>query len=88
MILDDDFDVIQIITKYASGTDFKVFELLNVGDDGNFFAIERTNTGHRFVMMNNIIPKLPTAENYEVKLKKAYSLQGQLTNLEDDDFEE
>lgn len=83
LILDDDFTLIQTITKYSSGTDFGVFLKMNVGDDGNFFAIEQVSGGtKRFVMLNNIIAKLPNESNYKVVLKKSYSLQGASANLD------
>lgn len=83
LILDEDFTLIQCITKYSSGTDFGKFLIMNVGDDGNFFAIEYTGTSKRFVMMNNFIAKLPTEENYRVILKKSYALQGETTNVDE-----
>ena len=82
LILDEDFDLLQSITQYSTGTNFGLFKKINVGDDGNFFAIEETSGGTlRFVMMNNIIAKLPTEQNYKVVLKKAYNLQGQSAEI-------
>ena len=42
-ILDNDFDIVQTITRYSSGTYLGVYETLNVGDDGNFFGIENNS---------------------------------------------
>ena len=82
-ILDEDFDIVETITKYSSGTDFGTFEIMGVGDDGNFFAIEKTSGGtKRFVMMNNIIAKLPTDTHYKVILRKSYNLSGQSNNID------
>ena len=82
-ILDEDFDIVETITKYSSGTDFGTFEIMGVGDDGNFFAIEKTSGGtKRFVMMNNIIAKLPTDTHYKVVLRKSYNLSGQSNNID------
>lgn len=81
VILDEDFDIVQVITNYSSGTDFGNFEIMTVGDDGNFYAIENVNGTLRFVMLNNIIAKLPTELNYKVVLRKSYNLTGQSANI-------
>lgn len=82
-ILDEDFDIVEIITKYSSGTNFGTFEIMGVGDDGNFFAIETTSSNvKRFVMMNNIIAKLPTDTHYKVVLRKSYNLSGSSNNID------
>jgi len=82
MILDEDFDIIQTITEYSSGTSFGQFEIMGVGDDGNFFAIENRWYGKCFIMMNNIIAKLPTEANYKVVERAGYNLSGQSNNIE------
>lgn len=82
VILDEDFDIVQSITAYSSGTQFGMIEILGVGDDGNFFLIENNSGTKRFVMLNNIIAKLPTEANYSVVLRRAYNLSGQSTNIE------
>lgn len=81
VILDEDFDIVQVITNYSSGTDFGNFEIMTVGDDGNFYAIENVNGTLRFVMLNNIIAKLPTDANYKVVLRKSYNLTGKSATL-------
>ena len=40
VILDEDFDIVQTLTAYSTGTQFGWFEILSVGDDGNFYGIE------------------------------------------------
>lgn len=73
-ILDNDFDIVQTITQYSSGTNLGIFEALNVGDDGNFFGIENNNGIKRFVMLNNIIAKLPTETEYKIVLRQSYNV--------------
>lgn len=82
VILDEDFDIIQSITSYASGTQFGIIEIMGVGDDGNFFLIENNSGTKRFVLLNNIIAKLSTEQNYKVILRQSYNLSGQSTNIE------
>lgn len=73
-ILDNDFDIVQTITQYSSGTYLGIFEAINVGDDGNFFGIENNNGIKRFVMLNNIIAKLPSETEYKVVLRQSYNV--------------
>jgi len=82
-ILDEDFDILQIIKEYSSGTEFGLLKIMGVGDDGNFFLIETTSSNvKRFVMLNNIIAKLPTDVSYKVVLRKSYNLSGSSVNIE------
>lgn len=73
-ILDNDFDIVQTITQYSSGTNLGILEALNVGDDGNFFGIENNNGVIRFVMLNNIIAKLPSETEYKIVLRQSYNV--------------
>ena len=73
-ILDNDFDIVQTITQYSSGTYLGVYETLNVGDDGNFFGIENNSGVLRFTMLNNIIAKLPTETEYKIVLRRSYNV--------------
>lgn len=73
-ILDNDFDIVQTITQYSNGTYLGIFEALNVGDDRNFFGIENNNGVNRFVMLNNIIAKLPSETEYKIVLRQSYNV--------------
>lgn len=80
-IMDEDFDIIQNITQYSSGTNIGMLEILEVGDDGNFYGVESVDGTKRFIMLNNIITKLPTEQNYKAVLRQSYNLQGQSLNI-------
>lgn len=81
-ILDEYFILKKVIKSYRSGTLFGEFLRLEVGDDGNFFAVERTDeTRNRFVLLNNIVAVKPDTSDYEVVLRKAYNLSGSLTTV-------
>lgn len=82
VILDEDFDILQSITEYSSGTQFNIIEVLTVGDDGNFYGIENNGGSKRFIMLNNIIAKLPNEIEYKVVLRQSYNLSGQSRNIE------
>lgn len=73
-ILDNDFDIVQTITRYSNGTYLGVYETLNVGDDGNFFGIENNSGVLRFTMLNNIIAKLPKETEYKIVLRRSYNV--------------
>ena len=79
-ILDEKGIVKEVIKKYSSGTDIETIEILNVGDDGNFFGIEDVNGTKRFIMLNNIVAKLPNS-NYQVVLRQSYNLTGESIHI-------
>lgn len=80
IIFDENLTPIQLITTYASGTQFKRIMCINVGEDGNFFLLENTGTAIRFVMCNNITAGDVNGD-YKVVLRKAYNVGGNLVNL-------
>lgn len=75
-ILDNDFDIVQTMTTYSNGEELGIFEAINVGDDGNFFAIEKDQDGKnkKLVLLNNIIAKLPSETEYKIVLRKRYTV--------------
>lgn len=81
VVVDDNFNIKGKITNYYNGSDFGIFKKLNVGDDGSFFGIEEKDGIKRFVMLNNIVAKLPTDLNYKVVLRKSYNLQGRSNEI-------
>lgn len=80
-ILDSQCNLLQIMTKYKSGTSFSWILRIDVGDDGNFFGVENVNGTKRFIMLNNICVKLPTESDYNVVLRQSYNLSGESVNL-------
>lgn len=78
VIIDDNYNIIQTITKYSNNENFGKILGLNVGEDGRFFALEKdTNGYYRFVLMNNIVAKLPSQENYQVVQRQTYRVSDQ-----------
>ena len=77
-ILDEEFNIVQTITKYSDGTDLGCFVALNVAEDGSFYGIESTNgtlTGsYRLVIMNNIVAKLQDELQYKIVLRQSYTI--------------
>lgn len=75
-IIDNNANLVQLITKYASGSKIRPYIVLNMGDDGNFYGIDRNSadSSRAFVLLNNIIVKIPTQTEYEVKVRHNYTV--------------
>lgn len=80
MLLDNNFNLCEIITQYDSGTDFGLFQVLGVDEVGQIYGIDINNGTKRFIMLNNVSVKLPLSENYAVRLRQSYNLQGGIAN--------
>ena len=79
IILDNDFNILQTLTKYDSGTYFRAFSNLKEAEDNTYYGIDNYGSyTARFIMLNNFtIPN--SVGNYVVKLR--YS-----ANFTDNDF--
>ena len=79
IILDNEFNILQTLTKYDSGTYFRAFSNLKEAEDNTYYGIDNYGSyTARFIMLNNFtIPN--SIGNYVVKLR--YS-----ANFTDDDF--
>lgn len=73
MILDQEYNAKQIIKQYSNGEYFGDIISLNVGNDGRFYMVEQDNNDYyRFVLLNNILVKSPSEENYQVVQRQTY----------------
>ena len=78
MILDNKYTPIQIFRQYSNGEYLGNILSLNVGNDGRFYMVEVDNNGYtRFVLLNNILAKSPTQENYQLVQRQTYRLDDQ-----------
>lgn len=78
MILDQEYNPKQIIRQYSNGDYFGDIISLNVGNDGRFYMVEQDNNDYfRFVLLNNILVKSPTEENYQVVMRQTYRFDDQ-----------
>lgn len=75
-IVDNNANLVQLMKTYDDGTKMKPYIVLEMGDDGNFYGIDRdsADTTRNFVLLNNIVGKLPTQTEYEVKIRKTYTI--------------
>lgn len=80
LLTDNALKEIQLLTQYSSGTDFSPFEALNIDEKGQLYGIDNNNGTKRFIMLNNIIAKLPTQENYSCTLRQSYNLPDKIKN--------
>lgn len=76
VIVDNLFNPIQIITQYSSGVDIGEIHCINVDENGQFYMIETRLSDNkiRFIMLNNILVKLPSVNNYSVVIRRAYNV--------------
>lgn len=79
LLVDSDFKVLKTFTEYDSGTNFDIFEVLNIDEKGQVYGIDYSSNKHRLIMLNNISEKgnLP---DYQCILRQSYFLQGDIQN--------
>ena len=75
VLIDEEFNIIDILTEYSSGVVIGPLDVLNVDENGYLYGIEKNynDTQKRFIMLNNVALKLAN-ENYQVKIRRAYNL--------------
>jgi hypothetical protein len=93
IIVDSNFNILQVIDEYDSGTKFTRFTNLNIDiTNGNIYGVDERQVEeqsnkyiqYRFILLNNFLVKTPTQENYEVKLRNSYFLN--FTKMTDIEF--
>ena len=70
VLIDEEFNIIDILTEYSSGVVIGPLDVLNVDENGYLYGIEKNynDTQKRFIMLNNVALKLAN-ENYQVKIQ-------------------
>lgn len=83
IILDSGFQVLQSTDEYTSGTKMRMFLRLSQGSTGNFYGVDTTDHSgnNRFIILNNILSKLETQENYQFIMKRTYNFPAGTTNF-------
>mgnify|MGYP004651521393 CR=1 FL=1 len=64
VLLNETFDVIQIITTYENGSNIDLLKTMNIADDGTFYG---TTADYKFVMLTNFTIKTAIQTSYTVK---------------------
>lgn len=72
-LLDNDFNVFEVITEFSSGTALRTIYALEVNtEDNTFYGVDYNGTTNRFIMLNNFT--IPDANgDYKVKLRTSYN---------------
>lgn len=82
LLLDEEYNMLDLITEFSSGTKLGYIYVLNVDETGQLYGIDMAyndNNKGRFIMLNNVSIKSESAEHYQVKLKRSYFLQGSVS---------
>ena len=78
MILDNEYNPVQIFKQYSNGEYLGNILSLNVGNDGRFYLVEVDNQDYmRFVLLNNILAKSPSQEDYQLVQRQTYRFPDQ-----------
>lgn len=73
-IVDSNFTILQVITEYNTGTNFRKIICLNIDTtNGNIYGVDYSSS-YRFILLNNFLIKTPAQSVYEVKLRNSYNL--------------
>ena len=81
IVLNEDLEVLKIITTFDSGTQLFEFIELHADEDYNLYGIDRESvtSGYRFIMLNN--PSIQTNGDYKVVLRNSYYFPANFNNL-------
>ena len=79
VLIDNEFNVLDILTEYTSGVVIGQLNVLNIDEEGYLYGIETNynSTQKRFIMLNNVALKLIN-ENYYVKIRRTYNLPNEI----------
>ena len=76
LIVNNNFNVLQVIENYDTGTKFGKFQTLNIDKtNGQIYGIDISNGQYRFILLNNFLVKLPSVTEYKVKLRNSYFIE-------------
>lgn len=70
VILNQNAEVLEILTEYDSGTPFSPFNTLSFDENGNIYGIDSYDNKHRVILLNNVA--LKTSQGFFCKLRASY----------------
>lgn len=75
VVLDQDSNILEIITKYDSGTDLGYIFYLDYDENGNIYGLDEVEgqTYNRIILLNNVA--LETPKGYLCKLRSSYYIR-------------
>lgn len=76
LIVDEKGNTVQIIKNYSSGAEIGYINKMKVDEEGYFYMVEvnPANDKRRFVMLNNIVLRLRTTDEFKVHIRKTYQV--------------
>lgn len=69
-VLDQDSNVLSVMTTFDSGTPLNQFQVLNYDENGNIYGIDVVNNRYRIILLNNVA--INTNNGYVCKLRASY----------------
>lgn len=82
VLLNSEYELVQIITEFDSGTELSYLLYLDVDETGKTYGLDYSSNKVRFILLNNISLKTPQQTDYYVKLRNSYFCQGNIANAE------
>lgn len=79
VILDRDYNIVQVITHYSNNSLIGTLYCLNVDDKGNFYAVEKVGSNYRIVLLNNIVLKPVGSNTYQAIIIETHNIPNQYT---------
>lgn len=79
VILDRDYNIVQIITHYSNNSLIGTLYCLNVDEKGNFYAVENVGSNYRIVLLNNLVLKPVGSNTYQAIIIETYNIPNQYT---------
>jgi hypothetical protein len=77
IILDKNYNIVEVITNYSDGSLIGGVYCLNVDDQGNYYAIELNGSTYRIVLLNNLVLKPVNSNTYQAIKIETYNIPNQ-----------
>ena len=55
VILDKEYNIVQILTEYSDGTNIGLIQCMSIDDNGNYYLVEKAGNNLRIVLLNNLV---------------------------------
>lgn len=78
-ILDEEYNVVDLITEYSDGQLIGTIQCINVDENGNYYLVEKTGNNYKIVLLNNITLKPVNSNVYKAIKVATYTLNPSYT---------
>lgn len=79
VILDKEYNIVQILTEYSDGTNIGLIQCMSIDDNGNYYLVEKAGNNLRIVLLNNLVLKPIGSNNYEAIQIETHNIPNQYT---------